>query len=99
VEELQAQDPMIISVFAYREADGHGWPAADDQRFIRFLQDGGVTVAFRHDDESGLYYVVIRGRDVPRASELKQRAKAQGVPVPSMVPTTPERADSAAPAR
>jgi hypothetical protein len=56
-------------------------------------------VAFRRDDESGLYYTAVRRRDVPRVGELKQEAKARGVPVPSMVPAAPKQVDSADPAR
>jgi hypothetical protein len=87
IDELQAHNLITIHVFAYKEADERGWPARPEhQRFIRFLQDGGVTVAFRHDDNSGLYYAAIRGSDVIRVANLKQAAKARGVPVPSMVP-------------
>jgi len=86
VEELHKQDVMTIHIFAYRETDEHGWPASSDhQRFIRFVQDGGVPVAFRHDGSSGISYVAVRGRDVLRVAKLKQTAKAHGIPVPSAV--------------
>jgi hypothetical protein len=86
VEELQRQDLITIHVFPYREADERGWPSRPDhQRFIRFVQDGGVPVAFRHDDSSGISYVAVRGRDVLTVGQLKQAAQAQGIPVPSAV--------------
>jgi hypothetical protein len=86
VEELQRQDLITIHVFPYREADERGWPSRPDhQRFIRFVQDGGVPVAFRHDDTSGISYVAVRGRDASTVGKLKQAAQAQGIPVPSAV--------------
>ena len=86
VEELQRQDLITIHVFPYREADERGWPLRPDhQRFIRFVQDGGVPVAFRHDDLSGISYVAVRGRDVPTVGKLNQAAQAQGITVPSAV--------------
>jgi hypothetical protein len=95
VKQLAAQDPMAITIFAYRQADEHGGPASSDhQRFIRFLQDGGITVAFGCHDESGLHYALVRGRDVPRVAELMKQAKARGVPIPSMVPADTKQVDS-----
>jgi hypothetical protein len=86
VEELHKQDLMTIHVFAYRETDERGWPSRPDhQRFVRFVQDGGVPVAFRHDDSSGISYVAVRARDVLHVGKLKQEAKAEGIPVPSAV--------------
>jgi hypothetical protein len=50
IDELHKQDLMTIHVFAYRETGEHGWPSSPDhQRFIRFIQDAGVPVAFRYD--------------------------------------------------
>jgi hypothetical protein len=86
VEELQKQDLITIHLFSYREADERGWPSRPDhQRFIRFVQDGGVPVAFRHDDSSGISYVAVRGRDAFTVGKLKQAAQAQEIPVPSSV--------------
>jgi hypothetical protein len=86
VEEFQRQDLITIHVFPYREVDERGWPSRPDhQRFTRFVQDGGVPVAFRHDESSGISYVAVRSRDVLKVGKLKQAAKARGIPVPSAV--------------
>ena len=86
VEELHRQDLITIHVFPYRETDAHGWPSRPDhQRFIRFIQDAGVPVAFRHEESSGLSYVAVRSRDALRVGKLKQAAEAQGIRVPSAV--------------
>ena len=86
IEALHEQDLITIHLFPYHETDEQGWPSSpDQQRFIRYIQDDGVTVAFRYDPSSGISYAAIRGRDALRVGKLKQTAKAKGIPVPSAV--------------
>ena len=86
IEELHKQDLMTVHLFPYHEPDEQGWPSRlDQQRFIRFIQDAGVPVAFRYDQSSGISYVAVRGRDAVRVGKLRQSAKAKGIPVPSAV--------------
>jgi hypothetical protein len=88
VQQLTGPIGMTVTVFAYNDPDERGWPSdPTHRRFVRFLQDNGVTVAFLHDEPSGLWYVHVRARDAVAVGRLKQDAAKQGVPVPSITPT------------
>ena len=91
VEELVGQHGMSITLFGYNDPDERGWPSRPEhRRFVRYLQDNGVTVAFIADPASGLRFLQVGGRDVPKVADLEQQAAARGIAVPEMVPRQAE---------
>ena len=92
--DLHDHKPLSIrvTIFAYRDADARGWPAADGcQRYVRFLQDRDIPVGFMRDPDSSLHYAMIDSGKVDAIRAADKEAAAAGVEKPPMVPDTPAR--------
>jgi hypothetical protein len=88
--DLQAPTPFAIriTIFAYRDADARGWPAARPyQDYVRFLQDRNVRVGFKHDPESDLRYAMVDSGDVDAVVAADKEAVAAGIKKPPTVPS------------
>jgi hypothetical protein len=86
LEAMRGEETVAV-IFDYQQADSRGWPTSvEHRRFVRFLQDSGLDVAFHFEERSGLHRALVAGSDAKRLVVLLEAAQEKGIPVPERAP-------------
>jgi hypothetical protein len=74
-----------MSCLIFYDPDPRGWPSArNERRYIRYLQDHGISVAFM-SAEGRSHWALVGLLDSMKIRQLYEDAKASGIAVPNRV--------------